>query len=119
MTSLWWIRSDLRLNDNSALHAALGAGAVIPVFILDPAFSDSSRRRQNFLYEGLQALDRELRERGSYLVLRMGKPVQVLGQILWVTDSEAIYEEDFTGSVTSKELSWLTRSPNREWRACE
>ena len=98
MTSIWWIRRDLRLTDNPALQAALEAGPVVlPVFILDPAFSDSSRRRRDFLYEGLHALDRDLRERGSYLILRKGKPVQVLGQLLWETDSEGIYaEEDFT-----------------------
>ena len=39
MTSIWWIRRDLRLTDNPALHSALGQGQVIPVFILDPAFS--------------------------------------------------------------------------------
>jgi deoxyribodipyrimidine photo-lyase len=97
MTSIWWIRRDLRLTDNPALQAALKTGRVLPVFILDPAFSDSSRRRRDFLYEGLHALDKEIRERGSYLVLRKGRPVQVLGQLLWETDSEAIYaEEDFT-----------------------
>ncbi len=97
MTSIWWIRRDLRLTDNAALQAALEAGPVSTVFILDPAFSDSSRRRRDFLYEGLHALDRDLRERGSYLILRKGKPIQVLGQLLWETDSEVIYaEEDFT-----------------------
>jgi deoxyribodipyrimidine photo-lyase len=97
MTSIWWIRRDLRLTDNSALQAALAAGRVLPVFILDPAFSDASMRRQDFLYEGLHVMDRELRERGSYLVVRKGRPVQVLGQLLWETDSEAIYaEQDFT-----------------------
>jgi deoxyribodipyrimidine photo-lyase len=97
MTSIWWIRRDLRLTDNSALRAALETGRVLPVFILDPAFSDSSQRRTDFLYEGLHVLDRELRERGSYLILRRGRPIQALGQILWETNSEAICaEEDFT-----------------------
>ena len=51
MTSIWWIRRDLRLTDNPALHSALGQGQVIPVFILDPAFSTHSPRRRNFLYQ--------------------------------------------------------------------
>jgi len=97
MTSIWWIRRDLRLTDNAALQTALEAGRVLPVFILDPAFSESSPRRKDFLYEGLHALNRDLHERGSYLVLRKGRPVQVLGQLLWETDSEAIFaEQDFT-----------------------
>ena len=97
MTAIWWIRRDLRLTDNAALQAALAAGPVIPTFILDPAFSRSSVRRKDFLYEGLHALDKDLRRRGSYLVVRTGKPVEVLGQLLGETDSEVTYaEEDFT-----------------------
>ena len=97
MTAIWWIRRDLRLTDNAALQAAFGSGRVIPVFILDPALENSSPRRRDFLHEGLHALDRELRGRGSYLVLRAGSPVQALGQILYETGSERIYaEEDFT-----------------------
>ena len=97
MSSIWWIRRDLRLIDNSALHAALGAGPVIPVFILDPAFACSSPRRKNFLYEGLHTLDKDLRTRGSYLVTRNGRPADVLRHLVRETSAEAIYaEEDFT-----------------------
>ena len=97
MNVLWWIRRDLRLTDNAALHAALGAGSVIPVFLLDPVFDRSSARRKDFLYEGLHALDKDLRARGSSLIIRRGRPVETLGQILSETHSEAIYaEEDFT-----------------------
>jgi deoxyribodipyrimidine photo-lyase len=97
MSTIWWIRRDLRLTDNPALQAALEAGSVIPAFILDPAFSHLSRRRMDFLFEGLHALDRDLRSRGSYLVIRRGSPIQALAQLIWQTDAEAIYaEEDFT-----------------------
>src|SRR5262245_39244409 len=97
MTTIWWIRRDLRLADNASLHAALKAGPVIPTFILDPAFAHSSPRRKNFLYEGLHALDKDLRSRGSYLVLRSGKPIDALQQLLAETKSDVIYtEEDFT-----------------------
>lgn len=97
MTSIWWIRRDLRLTDNPALHSALEAGSVLPIFILDPAFSSSSPRRKNFLYEGLHALDRDLRQRNSYLVIRSGRPLEVLRALLAETDASAIFaEEDFT-----------------------
>src|SRR4026207_385055 len=78
MTAIWWIRRDLRLTDNAALQASLEAGSVIPVFILDPVFDSASARRREFLYEGLHALDKQLRDRNSYLVLRSGKPLEVL-----------------------------------------
>jgi deoxyribodipyrimidine photo-lyase len=97
MTSIWWIRRDLRLTDNPALHAALEAGSVLPVFILDPAFSSSSPRRKNFLHEGLHALDRDLRARNSYLAIRSGRPLEVLRQLISETNASAIFAEaDFT-----------------------
>ncbi len=97
MTSIWWIRRDQRLTDNAALHTALASGPVIPVFIIDPAFSGSSPRRKNFLYEGLHALDKELRECNSYLVVRRGKPVDVLRQLVGEVNADVIFaEEDFT-----------------------
>src|SRR5215510_1019570 len=97
MIAIWWIRRDLRLTDNAALHAALEAGSVIPVFILDPAFSRSSPRRKNFLYEGLHVLDKDLRSRGSYLVLRSGDPLTALKQLTVETNASVIHaEEDFT-----------------------
>ncbi len=97
MTAIWWIRRDLRLTDNPALQAALKTGSVIPVFILDPAFSSTSPRRRNFLYEGLHTLDRDLRARNSYLVTRNGKPLEILKQLLSETNTTAIFAEaDFT-----------------------
>ncbi|KAA0276291.1 MAG: deoxyribodipyrimidine photo-lyase [Chloroflexi bacterium] len=97
MTAIWWIRRDLRLADNPALQAALAAGPALPVFILDPAFDDSSPRRKSFLYEGLSALGGELRKRNSSLVIRKGKPIDALRDLFDEVKAEAIYaEEDFT-----------------------
>jgi deoxyribodipyrimidine photo-lyase len=97
MTNIWWIRRDLRLTDNPTLHAALETGSVIPIFILDPAFAKQSTRRKNFLYESLQELDKDLKKRNSYLVIRKGKPVEELKKLLEETKSKAIFaEEDFT-----------------------
>jgi deoxyribodipyrimidine photo-lyase len=69
MIALWWIRRDLRLSDNPALQAALQQGGpVAPVFILDPHLLERTpARRQSFLFDGLRALDADLRERGSSL----------------------------------------------------
>ncbi|MFN2201010.1 MAG: deoxyribodipyrimidine photo-lyase, partial [Caldilineaceae bacterium] len=66
--TIWWIRRDLRLNDNPALQAALEISSrVVPVFVLDPALLRSryvGRKRIAFLYAGLRALDDELRRHG-------------------------------------------------------
>jgi deoxyribodipyrimidine photo-lyase len=82
---IWWIRRDLRLFDNLALHTALAAGGqVLPLFILDPQLlkaTNFSEIRFAFLVGGLRELDQELRQRNSRLVLRTGKPVEVLTKI--------------------------------------
>ena len=58
MTNIWWIRRDLRLTDNAALHAALEADSVIPLFILNPAFAETT------LGELLREIKLDAAERG-------------------------------------------------------
>jgi deoxyribodipyrimidine photo-lyase len=112
MTSIWWIRRDLRLTDNPALHTALEAGDVIPVFILDPAFSTQSPRRRSFLHEGLHALDNDLRARNSYLVTRHGNPLEVLRQLIQETNATAIFaEEDYTPYARKRDAFIASQLP--------
>ncbi len=98
MPTIWWIRRDLRLTDNGALHAALQEGEVIPLFILDPhLLAHSAPKRLNFLFGGLQALDESLRQRGAALILRRGEPLTVLRQMLAESGAVHVYaEEDYT-----------------------
>jgi deoxyribodipyrimidine photo-lyase len=99
MTSLWWIRRDLRLEDNATLQAALRhSGQFVPVFILDPhLLSATPARRQAFLFDGLLAMAADLRQRGSRLIVRRGTPQTALSALVQETQAEAIYaEEDFT-----------------------
>lgn len=80
--AIWWIRRDLRLTDNQALSAACReATQVIPLFILDPTILSApwaSPQRTAFLFAGLRALDQALGERGSRLIIRAGKPIEIL-----------------------------------------
>lgn len=80
-----WFRQDLRIHDNEALHNALSAGdEVIPVYIFDErmfvgethayGFPKTGRYRARFILESVRDLRRRLRERGSDLVVRVGKP---------------------------------------------
>jgi deoxyribodipyrimidine photo-lyase len=98
MTAIWWIRRDLRITDNPALQAALEAAPVIPVFVLDPhLFSRPAHKRQAFLFNGLCALDADLRQRGSYLVIRRGEPIGVFRSLLAETNASTIFvNEDYT-----------------------
>jgi deoxyribodipyrimidine photo-lyase len=95
--ALWWARRDLRLADNHALSAALDhADRVVPVFVLDPALLDADwagAKRVAFMLGGLRELDRDLRARGSYLVVRQGDPLEELRALQAETGAEAIYAE--------------------------
>lgn len=99
--NIWWIRRDLRLANNQALLTALDAGEqVIPTFIIDPVFQDSpmvGEKRRMFLWAGLRQLDQSLRKRGSYLVIRRGKPKEALKKLWAETNATFIFaEEDYT-----------------------
>jgi len=98
MGSIWWIRRDLRLRDNLTLQKALETPPVLPVFILDPLLlKNAPERRLNFLFQNLRSLNMDLESRGSKLVVRTGKPVEVLELLLKETGAEHILaEEDFT-----------------------
>ena len=100
-TSIWWIRRDLRVEDNQALAAAVGAGeTVVPLFIIDPQIVDSPRmgeHRLAFLWAGLRDLRRSIQERGGDLLVREGDPLQVLTDVVHSTGASRIYaEEDYT-----------------------
>jgi deoxyribodipyrimidine photo-lyase len=113
MTSLWWIRRDLRLSDNPALRAALKQGAVVPVFILDPHLLERTpARRQAFLFGGLDELDQELQKRGSSLVIRRGKPEIELLNLLIETGAQAIFaEQDYTPYARARDEQLIQSLP--------
>lgn len=77
-----WFRRDLRVADHPGLRAAADAGPVVCLFVIDPALlrrrHHSAPPRLRFLRAGLEALDAELRSRGSRLVVREGAPARVL-----------------------------------------
>ncbi len=96
-TVLWWIRRDLRLRDNPAVHAALQYGeTVVPVFVLDPVLERSSyvaEKREAFLLDGLRALERALRARGSRLIVRRGDVMGELTKLYQESQADAIFAQ--------------------------
>ncbi len=68
--SICWLRRDLRLNDQAALHHALNSNyPVLLVFIFDKdildKLSDKEDRRVSFIYQTLSNLNSELIRHGS------------------------------------------------------
>ncbi len=97
-TAVWWIRRDLRLDDNPALEETLArAERIVPLFVIDPALWHSpyvGDKRRAFLLEGLRALDGDLRARGARLVVRRGDPAEELAAVVAGTGAGAIVAQD-------------------------
>src|SRR5689334_11570236 len=82
--AILWMRRDLRLADNPALTAAAAADRLVPVFCLDPRLLDGRHRsgsRTQFMLDCLHDVDRSLRELGSRLIIRRGKPEHELAAL--------------------------------------
>ena len=81
-TTVVWFRRDLRVADHPALARPAGDGLVVPLFVLDPGIlgrrHHAAPARLRFLRAGLEALDGELRRRGAGLVVRHGRPEEVV-----------------------------------------
>ncbi|WP_028965936.1 cryptochrome/photolyase family protein [Sphingomonas phyllosphaerae] len=94
MTTLLWLRQDLRLHDQPALVAAAHQGAVIPVYILDDEAPGAWRiggAQRWWLHHSLAALDKALRDHGSRLILRRGDAVAILNEMADSVEAEAIH----------------------------
>ena len=86
-----WFREDLRLHDNEALSDALRTSEeVIPVFVFDErvfkgkskyGFAKTGKHRARFIIESIQDLRSSLKAVGSNLIVRVGKPEEVLFEL--------------------------------------
>lgn len=106
---IWWLRRDLRIQDNLTLHQALqNAAAVIPVFVLDAQLWHSEQlapARKQFLLDSLVALDAALRARGSYLIVRQGNPAREIETLARETQADAVYfHADYTPYAHKRDL---------------
>jgi deoxyribodipyrimidine photo-lyase len=87
---LLWFRRNLRLSDNAALTAAAASGRpVIPVYIFDE--EDIGGASRWWLHHSLASLDRDLRQKGTSLVLRSGPPDEELGKLVAQTGATGLY----------------------------
>jgi len=82
--SIWWVRSDLRLEDNPALSAATSQSeVVIPVYVFDSKSEmPKSKLISKFLNGALSDLNARLREIRSKLLIKQGDTAQELAKII-------------------------------------
>ncbi|MEB3308087.1 MAG: FAD-binding domain-containing protein [Cyanobacteriota bacterium] len=107
-----WFRRDLRLSDSPALCAAARGGAVLPLFVLDRNLlfhPETASSRVAFLLASLQALDRDLRQRGGRLLVRQGDPVEVITALVHSSGADAVVAhadcERIVGRVRDAQLA--------------
>ncbi|MCS6941095.1 MAG: deoxyribodipyrimidine photo-lyase [Roseiflexaceae bacterium] len=102
MIWIHWFRRDLRLRDNPALAAAAARsdGCVIPLFILDDAILHAPRigaARIAFMIDALRNLDASLRARASRLVVRRGRTLDVIRDLVRDTGAAGVaWNRDYT-----------------------
>ncbi len=108
--SIFWFRRDLRLHDNAGLYHALKESKtpVLCLFIFDTDIlgylEDKKDARVTFLHDTLTALQQELRELGSSLLVKHGKPLDI-----W---AELIDNQNITSVYTNRD--WETTAIERD-----
>jgi deoxyribodipyrimidine photo-lyase len=89
-----WLRQDLRLQDNPALHAAASLGsAVVPIYIWAPEEEGEwppGAASRWWLHHSLRSLEASLRERGSRLLIERGPPLQILRRVAAATGAATV-----------------------------
>lgn len=100
-TSIFVFRRDLRLFDNTGLIKALEESEkVIPLFVLDPAQRNHDYFSNNafeFMINSLKELKKELKDKGSDLLVLEGPVLEILKDLKELTDFDALFlNKDYT-----------------------
>ncbi|ARC57640.1 Deoxyribodipyrimidine photo-lyase [Frondihabitans sp. 762G35] len=92
--TLVWLRDDLRLGDNPALHAALERGEPVEVVYLledgTPGLRPLGAASRWWLHHSLTALAADLAERGARLTLRRGPASREIPRLVEELDAGAV-----------------------------
>ena len=95
MTTLLWLRRDLRLSDNPALNAAISdGGAVVPIFIFDDfeehewSLGQASRW---WLHRSLEKLSGDIQKRKNKLIIRSGHAYSIIKELLNETGAMRVF----------------------------
>jgi deoxyribodipyrimidine photo-lyase len=122
--TIFWFRRDLRINDNTGLYYALKErGNVIPLFIFDTEIleklTDKSDRRISFIFDHLLQIKEKLEQNGSSLLIRHGKPADVIEKLADEFEIAAIYaNHDYEpyASQRDEEIGKLLKSKGIDFR---
>src|ERR1700744_1497842 len=99
-TILVWFRNDLRVHDNEILfEATRKADKILPVYIFDPYYfkttgpgsSKTGNTRARFLLESVADLRQNLQKLGGELIVRIGKPAEIIPQLAQQYEVSEVY----------------------------
>jgi len=96
-----WFKRDLRIEDHLPLVKAAEAGAVIPLYIIEPEViraPDFDALHWNFIRESLLDLSDQLRARGLNLQVKQGRAVDVLMEIHRCYNIDGLWSHEETGN---------------------
>lgn len=139
--SIWWIKRDLRLSDNQALHTALEQSQyVLPLFAFEPSIitaPDYSRFHRYAVATALKELGQTTRKIGGEIWVDTGEIEEILSDINSLQKIDAVFSHEETGSgftfardkrlqgwLETKGIPWheiptngvIRRLPNRDAR---
>lgn len=98
---LVWFKRDLRVVDHASLNAAMAAGPVRPVYVIEPelwAQPDSAQRHWDFIKDSLVELQTALSELGLELLVLKGSLPRVFAQLHSQAPFGAIHSHQETGN---------------------
>ncbi|WP_324758668.1 cryptochrome/photolyase family protein [Haloarcula sp. GH36] len=95
--NVFWHQRDLRIPDNRGLALAANDGPVVPVYVVDTEILTKIGKRQRaFFLQGVRALKRAYRERGSDLLVRSGDAADVLATVVNESGADrVVYNEHY------------------------
>lgn len=111
MTSLVWMRRDLRLHDHAALATALAEqGDIQPVFVFDTdilaRFNRKDDRRLIFLAETLCNIQKTLHARGGNLLVLHGRAEEIIPQLAHALGAQSVFSaEDFEPATRARDAA--------------
>lgn len=99
-TGIVWFRGDLRLHDHEALQKAHAeCSSLVPVYCFDPrefgvspqGYDKTGPFRASFLIDAVTDLRERLRQAGSELIVRIGRPEEIVPEIGRKLGADAVY----------------------------
>lgn len=112
-TSLYWFKTDLRVDDNPGLTQAAASRHLLCVYCVDARFlartaygeARIGRHRQAFIGQCLGALREALAERGTRLVVCHGEPEDVLPRLAETIGADTLFTEQESAPEESAQLT--------------